>query len=230
MNLETAVRSSEILMGLAFLQQSAEHLPGSAREWLLFVPRMGLALLLIVGVQPAIVEGLLLFLGVAILQRFHGPYNGGSDRMSLLLLCALFMSHLAPTRWWQEIVIGYLAVQLLLSYTISGWIKLVNPDWRSGQALQDIFEFSVYPVSESIRALARAPVLLLGLSWTIMLFEILFPLALLDGTYLKTALVVAGLFHLVNGCVFGLNRFLWIWIAAYPCLLWFQQRVAVYSF
>jgi len=66
---------------------------------------------------------------------------------------------------------------------------------------------------------------LLGLSWTLMLFEMLFPLALLDATLLKAALAVAALFHLVDGCVFGLNRFLWIWLAAYPCLLWFQQRV-----
>ena len=63
-----------------------------------------------------------------------------------------------------------------------------------------------------------------------MLFELLFPLALLDAGYLKAALVIAGLFHLVNGCVFGLNRFLWIWIAAYPSLLWFQQRVIPSAF
>jgi len=217
-------------MGCAFLQQGAEHLAAPANERWLYIPRMVLALLLIAGVQPSIIEALLLLIGVAILYRFQGPYNGGSDRMSLLLLCCLFLSHLVPTRQWQEIALGYLAVQLLLSYAISGWVKLFNRDWRSGRALKDIFEFSVYPVSESIRSLARAPALLLALSWTLMLFEMLLPLALIDATYLQAALVVAGLFHLVNGCVFGLNRFLWIWIAAYPCLLWFQQRVMPSAF
>lgn len=230
MNLDVALRWSEILVGCAFLQQSAEHLTAPANERWLYIPRIALALLLIAGVQPPIIEALLLLLGMAILYRFQGPYNGGSDRMSLLLLFCLLMSRLAPTRQWQEIALGYLAVQLLLSYAISGWVKLSNRDWRSGQALKDVFEFSVYPVSESIRSLARAPALLLALSWILMLFEMLFPLALLDARYLQSALIVAGVFHLVNGCVFGLNRFLWIWIAAYPCLLWFQQRVVPSAF
>jgi hypothetical protein len=230
MILEVAVRWSEILAGLAFLQQSAEHLTAPANERRLYILRMVLALLLITGVQPAIIEALLVLLGIATLYRFQGPYNGGSDRMSLLLLFCLLAARLAPTRQWQEIALGYLAVQILLSYAISGWVKLTNPDWRTGQALQDIFQFSVYPVSERLRSLAMAPTLLLGLSWTLMLFEILFPLALFDARYLKAALVIGGLFHLVNGCVFGLNRFLWIWIAAYPCLLWFQQRVIPSAF
>jgi hypothetical protein len=38
-------------------------------------------------------------------------------------------------------------------------------------------------------------------------------------------LTLAALFHFVNACLFGLNRFFWIWLAAYPSLLWLQQRV-----
>ena len=38
---------------------------------------------------------------------------------------------------------------------------------------------------------------------------------------------LATLFHLGNALLFGLNRFFWIWLAAYPALLWFQQRVAL---
>jgi hypothetical protein len=152
MILEVALRWSEILAGWAFLQQSAEHLTAPAKERRLYILRMVLAFLLITGVQPAIIEALLLLLGIATLYRFQGPYNGGSDRMSLLLLFCLLMARLAPTRQWQEIPLGYLAVQILLSYAISGWVKLTNPDWRTGQAMQDIFQFSVYPVSERLRS------------------------------------------------------------------------------
>lgn len=228
MTLDTAVRFSELLMAVAFLQQSAEHLVAPVKERWLHLPRILLAILLIAGAEPLIVEALLLLLGVAALYRFHGPYNGGSDRMSLLLLFCLLLSHVAPTLYWQEIAVGYLAVQLVMSYAISGWVKLSNPDWRSGRALQDIFDYSAYPVSESLRSLAKQPALMHGLSWTLLLFEILFPLALLNATGLQAVLAVAALFHLVNGCVFGLNRFLWIWIAAYPCLLWFQQRLFIH--
>ena len=45
----------------------------------------------------------------------------------------------------------------------------------------------------------------------------------------KLSLVIglsfATLFHFANACLFGLNRFFWIWLAAYPSLLWLQQRV-----
>lgn len=225
MSPEVAVRWSEALLALVFIQQSLEHLFAPGYERWLFAARLVLAFLLLIGLPPVWVEGMMLLVSLAILYRFDGPYNGGSDRMSLLLLVCLFLAHLAPTPYWQEIALGYLAVQLLLSYAVAGWVKLANPDWRNGQALKDVFEFSVYPVSETIRSWANSPRLLLLLSWTSMLFEMLFPMALFDADSLKVALLLAALFHLVNGCIFGLNRFFWTWIAAYPCLIWFQQRV-----
>ena len=66
---------------------------------------------------------------------------------------------------------------------------------------------------------------MVGMSWALILFELLFPLTLVDGTALKVGLATAAAFHLATACMFGLNRFLWIWLAAYPLLLWFQQRV-----
>lgn len=185
-----------------------------------------LAILLITGVQSALVTALLLCLGLLQLRRFQGPYNGGSDRMSLLILCCLCLTLWLPEERWREIAFGYLAVQLTLSYFISGWVKVVNPQWRNGQALRDVFEFSAYPVSESLRRWAQRPHLLFGMSWAVLLFELMLPLALLSAPSLYTALFVAASFHFANACLFGLNRFFWIWIAAYPSLIWFQQRVS----
>jgi hypothetical protein len=58
-----------------------------------------------------------------------------------------------------------------------------------------------------------------------MVFEVLFPLALVSQVSLIVALVVAAGFHLANACVFGLNRFFGIWLAAYPSLIWLQGRI-----
>jgi hypothetical protein len=159
------------------------------------------------------------------LHRFQGPYNGGADRMGLLILFCLCLAQFAPTPFWQEIAFGYLALQLVLSYFISGWVKVVNPDWRNGRALRDVFEFSVYPVSESLRHWADSPRLLFCMSWSVMLFELLFPFSLFSKASLIAALVIAASFHFANACLFGLNRFFWIWIAAYPSILWLQQRI-----
>lgn len=225
MNFDDAVRLTEILMGLAFAQQSIEHLRSYANERLIFLPRLLLAVLLVAGVQSAWVLVLLLLLGLAGLQRFQGPYNGGADRMSLLMLCCLCAVHFAPTVRWQELAFGYLALQLVLSYFISGWVKLVNADWRSGRALCDVFQFSSYPVSESLRQWSRSPRLLFVMSWAVMLFELVFPVALMSQPVLVVALIIAAVFHFANACLFGLNRFFWIWLAAFPSLLWLQLRI-----
>lgn len=213
-------------MAVAFLQQSAEHLFVPWPERRLFLVRILLVFLLILGIQPLIVESLLLVVSLVILHRFQGPYNGGSDRMSLLMLVCVWLARLAPTERWQEIALGYLAAQVVLSYAISGGVKVFNPDWRNGRALRDLLEFSNYPVSENLRTWSSSSRLLTILSWALLSFEILFPLALVNATILKMALLIAATFHLANACLFGLNRFLWIWLASYPSLLWFQQRAA----
>ena len=225
MTLEIAIRLTEIWMGFAFAQKSIEHLRATKEERNLFLPRLILSLLLILGFQTVAVSILLFIHALVLLHRFQGPYNGGADRMSLLILSCLVLAQLAPTAYWREVAFGYLALQLILSYFISGWVKVINPDWRSGQALSDVFQFSAYPVSESLRKWSQSPRLLLSLSWAVIILELLFPFALLSSTSLMIALIFTTLFHLSNAILFGLNRFFWIWIAAYPSILWLQQRI-----
>ena len=225
MSLELARRLVEILLALALIQQSVEHLRGFRDERILFSVRIVLAILVLAGVAgpwPLVgLAGLSLF----ILHRFQGPYNGGSDRMGLLALWCLLATRLLPVPAWKELSFGYLGAQLMLSYVISGGVKIVNPDWRSGRALRDVFQFSAYPVSQSLRAFAERPRLLLVMSWAVMGFELLFPLTLLWTPALIAGLAIAATFHLANACLFGLNRFFWTWLAPYPALLWLQGRL-----
>jgi hypothetical protein len=225
MTLDLAIRLTEVLLGFAFMLQSLEHFHAPRNERRLFMPRFVLSLALTLGYQTPVVCLALLGLGLLILVRYQGPYNGGSDRMSLLVLSCLCLTHFMPNERWQEYIFGYLAAQLVLSYFISGGVKIVNPHWRDGRALQDVFRFSAYPVSEALRSLAERPKLLLVMSWSVMLFEVFFPLALISQFTLIVALVIAAIFHLANACLFGLNRFFWIWLAAYPSILWLQWRV-----
>jgi hypothetical protein len=221
---EHAQRLTEVLMGLAFIQHSAEHCISTPTVRYLFLPRIVFAALLVIGIESRWMDLGLVFVGALLLRRFQGPYNGGSDRMGFLILLCVCISRWAPSPYWQQIALGYLALQLTLSYAVSGWVKIVRREWRSGEALVDVFRFSAYPVSESLRGFSRSPRLLLVMSWWVMLFEVLFPIALFNSTALKVALVITATFHLLNACLFGLNRFVWIWLAAYPSLLWFQER------
>jgi Vitamin K-dependent gamma-carboxylase len=225
MSLAAAIRATEILLALAFLQQGFEHLQAAREERRLFLPRIILSVFLLFGFQTRWVCLALMVHAMVILKRFQGPYNGGSDRMGLLLLACLVLVHFTPALRWREMVFGYLALQSALSYCIAGWVKAVNPEWRNGQALQDLFRFSAYPVSESLRAWAERPGLIWYMSWMVMLLELLFPLTLLTHATLIAGLLIAAAFHFANACLFGLNRFFWIWLASYPSLLWFQERI-----
>jgi len=225
MSFELAVRITEIMIALVFLHQSVEHLSVCKRGRGLFIVRIVMCVLLIVGVYtPWVCLGLVIN-ALLILHRFQGPYNGGSDRMGVLILCAITLVHFMPEQAWREIAFGYLAMQLVLSYFISGGVKIVNADWRSGRALADVFLFSAYPASESMRGWAEKPRLLFVMSWAVMVFELVFPFAMLSQETLIAALVIAGVFHLGNACIFGLNRFFWVWLAAYPSILWLQGRI-----
>ena len=213
----------QVLLSFAIAQQSLEHL--ARGDQMIFVPRLVLCVVMGLGIGGAWPVWGLWGISLAMLWRYQGPYNGGSDKMTMLILSCLSLAHMAPTPFWQEMALSYLAVQLVLSYFVSGWVKLVNPEWRRGEALCDVFRFSAYPVSEGLRRLADQPRFLFVMGWAVILFELVFPLSLLDPVSLKLALLCAAGFHFSNACFFGLNRFFWIWLCAYPALIWFQDRI-----
>ena len=225
MSLASAIRLTEIFMALAFIQQSLEHLAARRDERRLYLPRLLACVPLLLGFAAPWACLALVGIGLLILRRFQGAFNGGSERMSLLVLCCLTLALFMPNEHGQAVAFGYLAAQLTLSYFVSGWVKIVNPDWRSGVALRDVFSFSAYPVGENLRGWANYRRLVQVMSWAVMGFELLFPLCLLTQPTLIVGLGIAATFHFANACLFGLNRFFWIWLAAYPSLLWFQGRL-----
>ena len=56
-------------------------------------------------------------------------------------------------------------------------------------------------------------------------FECSAPIVLVDPTVCVAWLAIGAAFHLVNAVVFGLDRFLWTWLAAYPALLYWVSEL-----
>lgn len=165
-------------------------------------------------------------LGVLSLKRFGGPYCGGSDLMTLQLSLCMALAESSTNTTWRLAAAIYLSIQVCLSYWQAGWVKIVNPQWRNGQALCEVFAFTHYPVSEHTRRWANYPRVLWLMGWLIMLVEFLFPLSLYHLETFFAALIFMGLFHLANAWLFGLNRFFWIWLATYPTLIACQPILA----
>lgn len=161
----------------------------------------------------------LLLTSVLVCLRWRGVFNGGSDYMTVVVLLALLLARLFP----ESHLVGlgcllYIALQLLSSFFIAGVVKLKRVNWRSGRALGGFLCSGIYPVSPLLRAFAEKPALLACLSWSIILFEVLFPLSLLNQSICLLFIITALLFHVANVYMFGLNRFLFAWGAAYPAL------------
>ncbi|MEO1239247.1 MAG: HTTM domain-containing protein [Pseudomonadota bacterium] len=225
MSFDDALRLIEIGVALAVLQRAYEHLSlGDTRVH--FVEAvLAMSLLMFPGAGEVVAA--LWAIGLWRLWSFQGPYNGGADKMVLLALTCLAAAHWTPF-WWPgagEVALAYLAVQLLLSYVVSGWVKLRNPDWVSGRALGEVFAMSAYPQAEHLRAWGTRPATMRWAARAVIAFELAIPLALTFAPALWAALALAVVFHTANAVMFGLNRFLWAWVAVFPALIWFQDRV-----
>lgn len=164
---------------------------------------------------------LLLFLTTLLISvRWRGVFNGGSDYMTIVVLTGLLAASAFPQHvTW---AIGYVAFQLCLSYFVSGVVKLRRSSWRSGVALRGFLLWPVaYEPSTFLKAVTRRPTFCQMLAWGVILFECTFPLAMLNTPMTTVYMTLGVLFHLANVYIFGLNRFLWVWLAAYPAL-WFK--------
>ena len=82
MSLDLAVRLTEILLALAFIQQGLEHLSAPGDEQRLFLPRIVLSILLLVGFQTQWVCLALVINALFILNRFQGPFRPFLGRLT----------------------------------------------------------------------------------------------------------------------------------------------------
>lgn len=208
-----------VIEALAALGTQRQCAPGQCASWFSAWPTLS---------QPLRALGCwgIFCLGVLSLKRFGGPYCGGSDLMTLQLSLCMAVAESTSNTTIRFGAAIYLSIQVCLSYWQSGWVKIVNPQWRSGQALREVFAFTHYPVSEHTRRWAQYPRLLWLMGWLIMLVEFLFPLSVYHRAAFFAALIFMGLFHLANVWLFGLNRFFWIWLATYPTLIACQPLLA----
>ena len=148
---------------------------------------------------------------LAIAYRSRGSYNGGSDSMLLVVALGLAIARLGSPR----VGYGYIALQLALSYVLAGVAKLRDRGWRAGTALPLIVALPHYGVPPRLASLlARARLA----GYAMLAFELTFPLAFVAP---RPYAVVAIAFHLANAASFGLNRFLWAWLAAWPAVFYF---------
>lgn len=158
--------------------------------------------------------------GILIYQfvRFRGFYNGGADAMTFVVLFSCTAALCFPgSEKYQAIFLWYIGIQAILSYFVAGLAKAKHKDWWNGFALKHALTQSTYVVPARIQDWANSKFLKVS-SVALLGFELATPLALLDKGATDLFVLFAVLFHLLNFFVFGLNRFVFAWLAAYPAV------------
>lgn len=185
---------------------------------ILLILRLLLAVLLFF-LDSALIPIFILFLSYLVVLRLRGPFNGGSDYMTIQLLLALSFCRYTDDPRWRLIVIWYLSFQVVLSYFIAGWVKIKTSEWRSGFALSRFVLNSNYRVPEFLKRPFANSIFCFVSSWIILLFECLFPIVLIWPQTVQYFTFLGLIFHGLVFIIFGLNRFVWAWSATYPILL-----------
>lgn len=188
----------------------------------LLILRLFLAIALMAG-QVDLAGSLVLFLiALLLFLRWRGAFNGGSDFMTLVGLTGLLIAHglgamTTPELGWQG-GFWYVTLHTVSSYFVSGWVKLLRPEWRQGHAMTLFLNTGVYGPLPQV-SWYRSPRVALVSTWTFTVLEGCFPLALLDIRLAMAFCALAGIFHFLVFWFLGLNRFFWAWIASYPAVL-----------
>lgn len=145
----------------------------------------------------------------------------GSDKMGIIVMAGTLLTAVGLAAQDAGVALAGILLaggQLTLSYCIAGISKLFVPGWRSGAWLRSVMATNMWGDSR-MAALLRVPGFATLASWTVILLEALFPLALLaPETVLLAAMVAMLVFHFATAFFMGLNKFPWAFAAAYPAV------------
>ncbi|MFF5372606.1 alpha/beta fold hydrolase [Streptomyces sp. NPDC013187] len=160
-----------------------------------------------------------LFLGVstAMLHVRHRYGTDGSDQVSVLVQTATGMARLSTRPQTQDALLWYVALQANASYLVSGWMKLLSRSWRDATALSGVMRTATYGHEATYKLAKKHPKAAKCLTHGVLALECLFPVAYLAGGKLaRPVIACAGAFHVANGLVMGLGRFVTAFTSMYP--------------
>ncbi|WP_428963145.1 alpha/beta fold hydrolase [Micromonospora fluostatini] len=153
-------------------------------------------------------------------QHLYG--SDGADQVSFLVQALTTLGRIGQRRpAVVDACLWFVALQSVLSYTVSGWAKLPSDTWRSGRALPGITRTLTYGDPQVWRLMQRYPRLTRLTAHGVLAMECAFPLAYAaKGRPAPYLLAAAGAFHLVNARVMGLGRFFWAFTSTYPAVVY----------
>jgi hypothetical protein len=164
----------------------------------------------------------LAIIAISIVMFWRAPLGlDGSDQMSLITFVAVAIYKLFPRDVHvAQASLWFIAIQGCLAYFVAGIAKVISPVWRSGEAVRRVLSTRTYGSSTSASLVSGRDGVCVALSWSLILFECTFPLALAFGKTGFSVFALLGIsFHIANAVIMGLNTFVWAFVAIYPAIL-----------
>jgi hypothetical protein len=141
--------------------------------------------------------------------------------MLTIVLAGGLVFYATPIETAQRAGLLFVAAQAVLAYFTSGYVKLISPSWRSGDALRGILNTRSYGYQDLAKLLTVHPRLSVAGCWLTIAFECLGPFFVFLGPIPCLVFLVGGvIFHISIAVTMGLNNFVWSFLATYPALLY----------
>jgi pimeloyl-ACP methyl ester carboxylesterase len=160
-----------------------------------------------------------IFLGVsnAALYPRHRYGTDGSDQVATMVQTATGLARATNSPEVKDALMWYVALQSNLSYVVSGWVKLLGESWRNGSALGGVMRTRTYGHEGLWKLIQKYPKPAKHLAHSVLALECLFPVVYLKrGVLAKPVIAAAAGFHVANGFLMGLGRFVSSFISMHP--------------
>ncbi|MGG8496972.1 hypothetical protein ACQY1Q_11175 [Tenacibaculum sp. TC6] len=172
---------------------------------------------------------------------------GSIDLKTLIVLIMILFSHLIYFYFFRSIIdtsdrhIGMLNIGLVLAvfqndlgmifigvntlilYFFTGYNKLLSFKWRTGKALREVMNTKNYGHEKIADFLESNKKISLIISWSIIVIQLSFCLAIFNKTLLIFYITIGFLFHLCNLVVMRLHSFFLAFLASYPSIIFLSS-------
>jgi hypothetical protein len=184
-----------------------------------------------VGNLSGLVVWALLICNLLIYYRTIVTINGADQMNSIIVVLLVLAVCLKDTRL-KEVIILFLAAHLILCYFTSGLLKVLEANWRRGDALRGILQTRTYSIPVvSKRAASASGGFMKALSLCTIIWELSFLYTPFMNFYVLLAFLITGVvFHLFNAVVMGLNSFLFTFLGLYGCILFTNLYLGAHLF
>lgn len=135
-----------------------------------------------------------------------------------ILLIAVCIHLLYQDNSISQLCVFVMAFFLCLSYVSSGYQKLVTSEWQTGKVIEDLWK-------ENNWSFGLSKTFLKWLGYSVIFFELTFPVALVHDSLLYIYLIWGILFHGFLYIKLNYNFFFWTFVSAYPALVFTSEFV-----